>query len=50
MGMVFIISKMVVFIVGFGKTTRDMAMECKLNQTELKAKEFGQMVNLLIDT
>ena len=50
MGTVFIISKMVVFTVGFGKTTKDMAMGCKLNQMELKAKEFGQMVNLLCDT
>lgn len=50
MVMEFTISRMEMFTVGFGKTTKDMVMECKLNQMELKAKEFGQMVNLLIDT
>jgi hypothetical protein len=49
MDMVFIISKMEVFTVDFGKTIKDMEMEYKFVQTEVKFKVFGKMENLLLD-
>lgn len=49
MVMEFIIFKTEVFIVDFGKITKDMEMEYKFVQTGVKSKVSGKMENLLLD-